>query len=42
MIYKLDLTEQAKNDLARLKHNEPAAFRKASVLLAELQEHPKT
>ncbi len=27
MIYELVFSEQAKNDLAKLKHNEPSAFR---------------
>lgn len=42
MIYELVFSEQAKNDLARLKHNEPSAFRKAVKLLVELREHPRT
>ena len=42
MIYELDFTDQAKTDLALLKRNEPAAFKKATALLAELQEHPRT
>ncbi len=42
MIYELDFTDQAKTDLTRLKRDEPAAFRKATILLAELQEHPRT
>ena len=42
MTYKLYFTGEAKKDLARLKKNEPAAFKKAKVLLKELQEHPGT
>lgn len=42
MTYELDLSDQAKEDLVRLKRNEPAAFHKAAGLLYELQEHPRT
>ena len=42
MSYILFFTEEAKKDLAGLKKNEPAAFKKAKVLLNELQEHPRT
>lgn len=42
MSYTLYFTEEAKKDLAGLKKNEPAVFRKAKVLLKELQEHPVT
>ncbi len=42
MIYTLHFTDEAKKDLAGLKKNEPAAFKKAKELLAELQQHPKT
>jgi len=41
-MYTLDLAPQALEDLAKLKKSEPAAFKKAGKLLAELQEHPKT
>lgn len=41
-MYQLDFTDQAKGDLAKLKRNEPSAFKKATILLAELQEHPRT
>jgi toxin YoeB len=42
MTYTLYFTGEAKKDLAGLKKNEPAAFKKATALLKELQEHPRT
>ena len=42
MTYTLYFTEEAKKDLAGLKKNEPAAFKKAKALLLELQQHPRT
>ena len=42
MTYTLYFTEEAKNDLAGLKKNEPTAFNKAKALLIELQQHPRT
>jgi toxin YoeB len=42
MTYTLYFTDEAKKDLAGLKQNEPAAFRKAKALLIELQQHPRT
>ncbi len=42
MTYTLIFTDEAINDLARLKQNEPAAFKKAKALLTELQQHPRT
>lgn len=42
MTYTLFFTEEAKKDLAGLKKNEPAAFKKVKALLIELQQHPKT
>lgn len=42
MMYTLTFSDQAKEDLARLKRNEPAAFHKATALLQELQIHPRT
>jgi toxin YoeB len=42
MTYILYFTEEAKKDLVGLKKNEPTAFKKAKVLLKELQKHPKT
>jgi toxin YoeB len=41
-MYKIDFTEKAKEDLAKLKKNEPNTFRKASKLLVEISEHPET
>lgn len=42
MTYTLFFTEEAKKDLAGLKKNEPAAFKKVKALLTELQKHPQT
>ena len=41
-MYKLIFAPQALEDLSKLKKSEPAAFKKAGRLLAELQEHPQT
>lgn len=40
-MYTLVFAPQAIEDLSKLKKSEPAAFKKAGKLLAELQEHPK-
>jgi len=42
MTYTLYFTDEAKKDLAGLKKNEPAAFKKVKTLLTELQQHPMT
>jgi len=41
-MYKLVFSERAKSDLTKLKKSEPNTFNKASKILAELQEHPRT
>lgn len=41
-MYSLVFAPQALDDLSKLRKSEPAAFKKAGKLLAELQEHPKT
>jgi toxin YoeB len=41
-VYNLDFTDEAKEDLTRLKKTEPNAFRKAQKLLLEIMEHPTT
>ena len=41
-MYQLIFSRQAKEDLLRLKKDEPQAFKKASKLLAELVDHPFT
>ena len=41
-MYRIDFTEKAKEDLAKLKKNEPNSFRKVSKLLIESGEHPET
>lgn len=42
MNYELDFADQAKADLARLKRDEPSAYKKARTLLSELRLHPRT
>lgn len=41
-MYSLKFEDEAKEDLAKLKKSEPKAFDKATKLLEELQDHPKT
>lgn len=41
-MYKLHIAPQALEDLSKLKKSEPLAFKKASKLLTELEEHPRT
>lgn len=41
-MYKIEYLPEAKSDLAKLKKNEPAAFKKAITLLNELVDHPTT
>jgi toxin YoeB len=41
MIYSLQFTDNAKEDLARLQKNEPSAYKKAEILLKELRTNPK-
>ncbi|MDR1198684.1 MAG: Txe/YoeB family addiction module toxin [Prevotellaceae bacterium] len=40
MIYNIDFTPQAKDDIALLKKSEPNAFKKLEKLLIEMREHP--
>lgn len=40
--YSVEIKEQAQQDLKALRKNEPAAYQKALVLIAELYDHPKT
>lgn len=42
MNYAINLSPEAKEDLAKLRRNEPKAFKKARILLHELNEHPRT
>ena len=42
MSYIVNFTQQAKEGLSLLKKNEPLAFKKASKLLLELYDHPRT
>lgn len=41
-MYKIQLSERAKIDLAKLKRSEPIAFKKAKKLLLELMDCPKS
>ena len=41
-MYKLDYTEESKQDMQDLKRNEPMAFKKLTTMLSELMQHPKT
>ena len=41
-MYKLDYTDEAKQDMQRLKRDEPKSFLKLTNMLAELMQHPKT
>ncbi len=40
-MYTLILSEEAKEDIAKLKRNEPNSFKKISKLLIELTLHPR-
>ena len=40
-MYKLDYTDKAKEDMQRLKREEPKAFLKLCKLLEELMDHPQ-
>lgn len=42
MIYNLNFTKDALEDISHLKRNEPHAYKKLEKLLVELQEHPRT
>ena len=42
MKYELIFSDQSKDNLSRLKKDEPHAFRKVSRMLLELVEHPTT
>lgn len=41
-MYAITYAPEAKEGLAKLKHSEPAAFKKAVKLLNEIAEHPQT
>ncbi len=41
-LYKVIIKEEAQEDLKRLLHNEPKAYKKALRFIGELYEHPKT
>ncbi len=41
-MYLLRFSDEAKNGLAKLKKNEPSAFKKTQKLLEELMVHPTT
>lgn len=41
-MYKVDFTDQALDDVEKLSHKAPAAYKKLLRLLEELKEHPTT
>ena len=41
-MYIVRLSPDAQADLTRLRRNLPQAFKKAALLLSELEEHPRT
>lgn len=41
-MFDIIYSDKAKEDLAKLRHNEPNAFKKAVKLLNELMIHPQT
>ena len=40
--YRVIIKEEAQEDLKRLLHSEPNAYKKAIALIGELYEHPKS
>jgi toxin YoeB len=42
MIYEVDYTKEAREDIAELKRSEPQAYKKLQDLILELFDHPKT
>ena len=42
MTYRIIITKEAGEDLARLAKSEPTAFAKAQRFIDELKQHPKT
>lgn len=42
MIFDIEFTDKAKDDLIKLKRSEPTSYKKANKLLLELIEHPET
>lgn len=41
-MYEIEYQEQALLDIAKLKRDEPAAYKKVVSFIEELKEHPKT
>lgn len=41
-MYEIEYREQALLDIAKLKRDEPAAYKKVETFIQELKEHPKT
>ncbi|MBQ7697934.1 MAG: Txe/YoeB family addiction module toxin [Paludibacteraceae bacterium] len=41
-MYEIDYRDQALLDIAKLKKNEPIAYKKVLSFVQELKEHPKT
>lgn len=42
MVYKFVFSERALKDIAKIKHNEPKAYKKIEELLQDISIHPKT
>ncbi len=42
MIYEVVFSDEVYIDLAKLRKNEPSAFKKANKLIKELYEHPES
>ena len=41
-MYEIEYREQALLDIAKLKRDDPAAYKKVESFIQELKEHPKT
>ena len=41
-MYEIEYRDQALLDIAKLKKDEPAAYKKVVLFIEELKEHPKT
>ncbi len=41
-MYEIEYQEQALLDIAKLKRDEPSAYKKVAAFIEELREHPKT
>lgn len=41
-MYEIKLSDKAKEDLVKLKKNEPTSFKKTEKLFIELKQHPRS